>query len=397
MPDEFMHLLQVMAWPVAVLLAWWLGDQLHEGWRIPHVSSYAAVGLAAAWLNISDFTSAIPGLPFLANVTLSLVLFELGFRINLRWFRLNPWLLVTGVVETVLTFILTWYAASSFVVSEEVRLIVAALAMSASPAAIVRGANELRSAGQVTERLLHLCAVHCLLAVIALQLITGYWHLSHSGDWSAAAMSSVHALLTSVALGTSLALLTPWLLRRRRNRNGSVTVLFALLVILLTALSYTLKLSPLLAALAFGVMSRERRVQLNSTKRDFGSIGELLSVFLFVYVPSLIHWSAAWHSLLLGVFLVVLRVGINVICNAGFARLSGVTLRKGVLTGLSLTPMSAYAILLLEQSRAVGLEPADPALGALAGLVLILELFGPVVTQRSLTAAREVQIGQDRI
>lgn len=96
MDTEFVHLLQVMAWPMAVLLAWWLGDQLHEGWHVPRVSSYAAVGLAAAWLNISDFTSNIPGLSFLANVMLSLVLFELGFRINLRWFRHNHWLLVTG-------------------------------------------------------------------------------------------------------------------------------------------------------------------------------------------------------------------------------------------------------------------------------------------------------------
>jgi hypothetical protein len=37
-------------------------------------------------------------LPFLANVALSLILFELGYRIHLRWFRHNPWVLALGLV-----------------------------------------------------------------------------------------------------------------------------------------------------------------------------------------------------------------------------------------------------------------------------------------------------------
>lgn len=382
--------MQSVAWPIAVLVAWWLGDQLYSLWSIPRISSYAAVGLVVAIVDIPRATSAIPGLSFLANVTLSLVLFELGYRINLRWFRLNPWLLATGITEALLTFVLGWYVCSLFVVGDEVRWIVAALSMSASPAAVIRGANELRAAGQVTERMLHLCAVHCFLAVVALHLITGYWHLSHSGDWMVAAQSSVLTLLTSVALGTSMAILSPWLLRRSGHRRGSVTVLFALLVLMLTAMSYSLKLSPLLAALTFGVVARERRLQVNSARRDFGSIGELLGIYLFVYVPSLLQWPVAWSSLLMGVALIGLRVAVNVGCNASFARWSGVSLRKGVLTGLSLTPMSAYAILLLEQTRAYGLEVADPAFGALGGVVLLLELFGPLVTRHSLIAAKEV-------
>jgi hypothetical protein len=65
-----------------------------------------------------------------------------------------------------------------------VRLIIGALAISASPAGIVRVANELRSAGQVTERVMHLCAINCLLSVMLVKLVVGYWHLSTSGDWA---------------------------------------------------------------------------------------------------------------------------------------------------------------------------------------------------------------------
>ena len=51
----------------------------------------------------------------------------------------------------------------------------------------------------------------------------------------------------------------------------------------------------------------------------------------------------------------------------------------------------------LEQSRLLGLEPAVQALGVLSGLVVVLELLGPVVTQRALLAARETHVTQESI
>ena len=38
-------------------------------------------------------------MPMLADVAFGLILFELGYRINLRWLRTNPWIGVSGLVE----------------------------------------------------------------------------------------------------------------------------------------------------------------------------------------------------------------------------------------------------------------------------------------------------------
>jgi hypothetical protein len=54
-------------------------------------------------------------------------------------------------------------------------------------------------------------------------------------------------------------------------RERGVTVVFALVVLLLTTMAYGLKLSPLLAALTFGIVARERRVHLTNAQRDFGT------------------------------------------------------------------------------------------------------------------------------
>jgi len=82
----------------------------------------------------------------------------------------------------------------------------------------------------------------------------------------------------------------------------------------------------------------------------------------------------------------------KVLCNLAVARLSGITERKGWLTGLALTPMSAFVILLLEQTRLAGFEPAVQAFATMAGFLVLLELLGPVVTQRSLMASKETHI-----
>lgn len=395
MVTDFAFLLQSIAWPLVLLLAWFLAEMLFERWHIPRVTSYVAVGLIGGLVNLPGLTTDVPGLPFLANVALSLVLFELGYRINLRWFRHNPWMLALGVVESLVTFGLIYWVSGWFGLPVDQRLIIAALSISASPAGVVRVANELRSAGQVTERVLHLCAINCILSVVALKLVVGYWYLSTSGDLVLAAFGSMYVVATSVAIGALLGVAVPWMLRQRSTHETGVTVVFALAVLLLTTTAYGLKLSPLLAALSFGIVARERRVHLTNAQRDFGTAGDLLSVFLFVYIASLLNWADVGAGMLMGLLLIAVRTASKVGCNLVAARLSGITERKGLLTGLALTPMSAFAILLLEQTRLYGFAPAVAVLSAMAGMMLVQELLGPMVTQRALMTAHETHVTKE--
>jgi Kef-type K+ transport system membrane component KefB len=210
-----------------------------------------------------------------------------------------------------------------------------------------------------------------------------------------AAFGSVHVLVTSVAVGALLGVGMPALLRSQRIQERDVTLVFALAVVLLTTMAYGLKLSPLLAALTFGIVARERRVHLTNAQRGFGTAGDMLTLFLFVYIAALLDWSEIGGGVLLGLALIFVRIATKVVCNVAAARLSGSTERKGLLTGLALTPMSAFAILLLEQSRLYGFEPARQVLMALAFMMVLQELFGPLVTQRALQAARETHVTRE--
>jgi hypothetical protein len=240
---------------------------------------------------------------------------------------------------------------------------------------------------------MHLTAINCLLSVFALKVVMGSRTLRVSGDWSQAVFGSVHVLATSIAVGVVLGFVVPRLLKGRLSAAGDgATVVFALAVLLLSTAAYGLKLSPLLAALTFGIVARERRVHLTHNQRNFGTAGDLLGVFLFVYVASVMEWADVVSGLALGL---VVRTAAKVAVNVGTARISGITQRKGLMTGLALTPMSAFVVLLVGQSGLAGFDLAEQTLSAMAGMVLVLELLGPVVTQRALMAARETHVSQE--
>jgi Kef-type K+ transport system membrane component KefB len=389
MPDTIFSLLHETAWPVALALAWMAGELGHRWLALPRISSYGIVGflLGSAQGGLLPDPNGGP-VTFLADVAFGLILFELGYRINLRWVRANPWLGVTSVLEACCSFAAVFFIAHWFAVPLVPALLLSALAMSTSPAAVLRVANELHSSGQVTERTLHLSAFNSVLAVIAFKMVMGYWVLSGAGGVFQALWSSLVVLIVSACLGALFGVAVPALLRALGGMDRSATVAFAVAVLVLTAFTHTLKFSPLLATLAFGVVARHRRVVLSQAQRNFGVLGDLLTMMLFVFVAASLHWKDAIAGIELALAVIAARMAVKVAATTLLARLGGITWRKGFLTGLALMPQSVFAIVLLEQSRHLGLDLLSEV-AAIAAIVLLLGVIGPLVTQRALVWAGE--------
>jgi Kef-type K+ transport system membrane component KefB len=90
----------------------------------------------------------------------------------------------------------------------------------------------------------------------------------------------------------------------------------------------------------------------------------------------------------LAVLLVAVRLVTKTVGVTAFAHLSGVSWRKGALTGLALAPLSVFVILLIEHARQTGVQVVEE-LSAMAGVTMLLEVFGPIIIQRALVWARE--------
>ncbi|SDC44061.1 transporter, CPA2 family [Massilia sp. PDC64] len=387
--QDFLAILTSLAWPFAITLAWLVGEFGQRWTGLPRISFYGIVGfiLAAPQLGVLPLPEAGTTL-LLADVGFGLILFELGYRINLRWLRTNPWIGVTGLAEAGLTFVGVYLVANAFGAALIDRLMLASLSMATSPATVVRVINEQKSSGQVTERALHLCALNCVLAVFAFNATVGLWIFRTFEDVGDALWNSLVVLGVSAFTGAVFGLVVPGVLRLLGKLAQDATVAFALAVILLVAITYALALSPVVAALAFGLTARHRRVAFSQAQRNFGALGELLTVVLFVFAASTLDWRRVWAGAALAVALVLVRLIAKTAGVTAFAHLSGISWRKGALTGVALTPLSVFVILLIEHARHAGVQVVEE-LRAVAAVTMLLEVFGPIILQRALVWARE--------
>lgn len=377
-----------LAWPLALAIAWVAGEFGHRWTGLPRISIYGLVGFLLA----NTQTGLLPdsgSIVQLANIAFGLILFELGYRINLRWLRNNRWLGITSLTEAIATFVGVFYVAQAFGMPFISSLLLSSLSMASSPASILRVVNEQRSSGQVTERILHLSAFNCVLAVFTFKVVVGLWVFQSTGDILHALWNSLIVLMVSAALGGVFGVALPGLLSRLDNSGRDATVAFAIAVIILVALTHALQLSPVPAALAFGLMARHRRVALSQAEQNFGALGNLLTVLLFVFMASTLEWPMVMAGAGLALVLFAVRFVIKILGVAVFAHASGITWKKGLLTGMALTPLSVFAILLLEQTRHLGIGLIDE-LSALAAITLLLEVAGPIITQWALMLANEV-------
>ena len=388
MPD-LLTILTSLAWPFAIAIAWIAGEFGQRFTGLPRISFYGVVGFALAGPQLGVLPSPDAGpIPMLADVAFGLILFELGYRINLRWLRANPWIGVAGLVESVATFLAVYLIALAFGTPQLTALMLASLAMATSPATVVRVINEQRSSGQVTERVLHLSAQNCVLAVFAFNAVVGFWIFRTFEDLGDALLNSLVMLAISALSGAVFGLVVPALLRAIGNPRHDATVAFAIAVILLVAISYAGGLSPVVATLAFGLVARHRRVAFSQAQRNFGALGELLTILLFVFAASTLDWQEVMAGATLAVVLVLARLVTKTAGVTAFAHLSGISWRKGFLAGVALAPLSVFVILLLEHARLAGVAIVDE-LRAVAAVTMLLEVFGPIIIQRALVWARE--------
>lgn len=389
---ELLHTLPVtMAWPLAITIAWLAGEAAYRWLSLPRISSYGIAGFFMA-ASQGGFLPSPSGGPvaLLADYAFALVLFELGYRINLRWLRADPWLGVTSLVESTATFAAVFLLARYFAMPADAALLLAALSISTSPAAVVRVVNELKSSGQVTERLLHLSAFNCVIAVLVFKAVVGYWILSNAGSLFHAAWNSIMVVTVSAGLGALFGVTVPALLRSLGGADRNATIAFAITALLLTALNLHFSFSPLLAALVFGLVARHRRMVLSQAQNDFGILGNLLTVLLFVFVAASLDWKQAAAGATLALAVIATRMAVKTASTTLFSGLSGISWRKGALTGLAMTPMSVFVILMLEHNRHLGIGALEQVAGV-AAIVLLLEIAGPAITRHALIKAGEAR------
>lgn len=375
---------------LALVVAAVSGELVFRFLRLPRITGYSLAGLVAGpsllgWLGAAE----VNGVRLLIDLSLALLLFELGVRVNLRWFRHNPMILAGSVAEAALAFGLVLGVVLLLGFQLEIALVVATVSMTTSPAVVMRMAGELRARGQVTDRLLVMTALNVIYAVVLTNLVLGYIHRSYGGDWLAALLHPFYQLGGSLLVALLLARAFR-LLRRHFDpqQEQASLVLFALLMLTM-ALLQALLLPTLLAPLLAGILVKRSDPRPHLWPPHFGSVGGVLVILLFVMTGAALTWSHLATGGLVALALILVRGAGKVAGVAAFGGLSGLTLRQSLALGLALCPLSGVAFVLTADIGRLYPALSVEIAGIVLSMIMVLELLGPVIVQQSLAWAGE--------
>lgn len=200
--------------------------------RLPRITGFVAAGLVLGpgALDLID-SALLSNLRIFIDISLGLILFELGRRLDLGWLRRDRWLAASGLAESALSFLLVFLTLRVFGVEPLFAATAAAIAMVTSPAVIMLVVHDERAQGPLTERLLTLTAINNVLAFLVITLLIGFIHAEYAGNWINALAHPLYLLSGSLLAGYAafrvLLSLARWLPKRdavradRRHGGGA--------------------------------------------------------------------------------------------------------------------------------------------------------------------------------
>ncbi len=367
------------------------GEAVRRYAGLPRITGYVIIGalLGPAGTGLLD-GNALFELRLLVDVAIGLIVFELGSRLDLGWLRRNHWLFASALAESLFCFLAIYAALDYLGFRPVLAATAAAIGTATSPAVVLLVSNDLRSEGQVTERMMLFTAVNTVFAYLVVALLLPFVHLEQKASLLTAVMHPAYVFAGAVLTGAAACLVLFVLARWLGKNEDRQFVLLASMVFVTIGLAHSLKLSVVVALVTFGMLVRnlDRRHVVLPVR--FGHGGDLFFVILFVLTGASLEFHALGVAAAAPVAAyVVMRFLGKAAGLLVFGKLSGIPPGGAGLLAIALLPMSGLAVVMVRDTVSLyptfGKELAAIVLSA----VVVLELFGPLATQFALRRAGE--------
>ncbi|MEJ8840395.1 cation:proton antiporter [Ramlibacter sp. AN1133] len=382
--------LPTVQWSLLLAIAAAAGHLLQRYSGLPKVVGYSIVGTLAGLAGFSGAAWPLQGVAlFLLELGVSLVLFESGGRIALRWFRHNPMVLVQSLAESTLTAIAVYHVLRWLEVRASVAEGLALISMAASPAVLTRIVLDTRAAGAVTERALALSTLSTFYALTLVSARAGTLHREEA-MLTATLYPVLVVLGVSFVVGALLALALRSALRFMSPTSENTSILLISLIAAGTALAAHFGGSAPLAALIGGLMLKQLHPRPWTWTRQLGTAASLLTMMMFVLV-SVVAAKADWNPAVAGLVAAVVftrffaKVAGVTLANPG----SGTTWRQAVWTGCAMGPMSSIALLLVSQFMSTSMTLGSRIASIALPVILMMEILGAIIATFAIYRAGE--------
>jgi Kef-type K+ transport system membrane component KefB len=373
-----------------LVLAALLGGELAaRGLRLPRITGYAATGMALGATGLLPAPLA-EDLRIFVDISLGLVLFELGGRLDLAWLRRAPMLAAMAIAESATTGALLYFVLTEyFGFAPFVAVVGAVIGISTSPAVVMRVAADSAAQGQVTERMLLLSAINSTIAVLVLTTLVPVLAADPQSGLSSVVGRPIYVLAGSIVLAMLLTWLGLGVFRLTGKREDRQFIATLGLVVVAVGLATAWKLSVLVTLLVLGMGLRNLDRGGHTVAVDFGVAGQFFYLVLFTLVGASLELKAiAVAGLAAGAFIVVRFVG-KALAVLVFAPLTRQPLLPAALLVLAIQPMSGLAAVLVHDAAALHGEIAASIAPVVVAAVVLLEIAGPIATQVALRLAGE--------
>jgi Kef-type K+ transport system membrane component KefB len=366
------------------------GELFRRVLMLPRISGYAVAGLVAGpgsggLLDMQMLEDA----RLLFDIALGLILFELGSRLDLQWLRRNRWLLASSIAEIALSFGLIAVVLLALRVPVLQAAIAAAIGTASGAPVLLLIIHAQRADGPLTDRAINHTALNNVFAVVAVTMLLSFLHLEYRAAAYLVVLHPLYLLLGSMLLGYLFSVFLVRFARWLGKREDLQFILLVAMVLLTVGVAKALGLSMLIALLVLGVMARGRDARRDLLPVEFGPTAQALFVILFVMTGAAVTLGDLATGAWVGLAYAIARMAGKLLGVLSFAQLSGLRLRKAALLGLTLTPMSAVAVVLVENTAQYYPEFGQRLAAVVMSAVLILELSAPLLTQLGLRAAGE--------
>ena len=371
-----------------LLVAGMLGGEVARAVHLPRVLGYVLVGFVIApFVAAFNLDPLVEQARIFVDLALGLVLFDLGRRMHLQWLKRDWTLAATALFENALTFGAVFATLIFFDYPAVKAALGAAIAMATSPAVLLIIVQDSRAEGQVTERALNLVALNSLAASILSTILLTSAQLEARVAVDEAVLMPLYLFAGSLLLGFGMAAAGRVIARAVEKTRDLHFTLIAGLVVAAVGLATLLKLSVILALLAFGLFSRNDAKGHDLLNVNLAPASRLLYIVLFVITGASLPVTVLAAGGAASLALVAARAAGKFLGVLAFAPFGVLRWRQAVGLGGALMPMSTIALMLqFDVARHFPQFGAD--LGAVfLSAVILMEIIGPIATQWGLRTA----------
>lgn len=335
----------------------------------------------------------------LIDIALGLILYRLGSILHPMDMLRSKRLMLTSFLESFLSFLFVFLLLSALSGDIVLPIVVAAIAVSSSPAVLVHVADEVGATGPLIDRAKSLVAINNVFSFLifsaTMPIALSFTHEASGINLLAPLVSLTGSALIGIFCGLLATALSRFLSPKDEHFRFALVVGAIMLTI---GLSITFNTSMLFAPLVLGMTTRateNERYHLTST--HLGSGADLFYIILFVMAGAKLDMSAVWQAGLIPLALVIARLAGK---SAGLffaARMTDVPPIQAGSVAMMLSPMAGMAIGLVATVNSY-LPGLGSELSAIVfAMVAIFETAGPFAVFYGLRLCGEASVEKNKL